>query len=188
MKRNPHLLIVANQTVILVADFGGGTVDVSVHLVMDRPQGAGLDPRIKHEWQLAEVISPAGDNCGSRAVDTHFQTFVKELFERAGAPREYVAFAESREMSKLLSSWEESKENFQFNDCDFVELNFCDVISAIQPANPEIRSADLLARFWNESPRMEPWRNLRAAGDHSDRTDSNRAEDLSRERFKPREC
>ena len=164
--RHRDLRLVANQTVALVADLGGGTADVTVHEVLDRPVGKGLDSRTTHAWQLAEVVSPAGDTCGSKAVDAALEGLVCAVFERCGAGGAHAAFAASREMARLLAEWEDRKVSLTFarGDDESVELNFCNVASAIQRARPDVAGARGVVERWNAGPGIEPWRKLETEG------------------------
>jgi hypothetical protein len=163
--RNPPR-IVDQKTTIMMYDIGGGTADVSIHIVCDRPKGTGLDARRVHTWQLSEILSPAGESCGSTAVDEIFKIFVKDLFQKCtGGPQAHADFARSREMSALMDQFEQVKEGFTGNEDDYyTDINFCDAISAIRKANPSLADAQRVAERWNASCAPEDSRRLRAAG------------------------
>jgi hypothetical protein len=159
--RNHHQ-IVPQESTIMVLDLGGGTGDTSIHIVCDRPHGAGPDARASHTWQLSEILSPAGGKCGPKAVDAAFAGFVAELFRHcAGDSRAHAELVRTRGAAALMDEFEQAKPTLTGEEDDCVtDVNLCDAISAMRRADPALADAQCVAGRWNAG--REDARRLRA--------------------------
>jgi hypothetical protein len=76
----------------MMLDCGGGTVDITMHLVTEkRPQ-----------MQLDEIRRPSGGPWGSTFVDSEFEAFVKDLV----GPLNFGNFKPSSQWVELMRVWE----------------------------------------------------------------------------------
>jgi hypothetical protein len=76
----------------MVLDCGGGTVDITMHLVVEK----------KPQMQLDEICRPSGGPWGSTFVDAAFEAFVKDL---VGA-HNFGNFKPSSQWVELMRVWE----------------------------------------------------------------------------------
>jgi hypothetical protein len=76
----------------MVLDCGGGTVDITMHLVAEK----------KPQMQLDEIRRPSGGPWGSTFVDAEFEAFVKDM---VGA-HNFGNFKPSSQWVELMRVWE----------------------------------------------------------------------------------
>ncbi|XP_024391964.1 uncharacterized protein [Physcomitrium patens] len=84
---------------ILVADIGGGTVDI----VVQKLKGIGRD------YKVEELTESSGGLCGGTIVDDYFLRFVSK---RIGCPEEFLRLDAQNCRSRFLKDWEEIKRGF----------------------------------------------------------------------------
>ncbi|KAI8624521.1 hypothetical protein F5Y19DRAFT_453982 [Xylariaceae sp. FL1651] len=86
-------------TVVMVCDCGGGTVDITVHLVKE------IFPVVK----LDEVVPSQGAKCGAAYIDRLFDDFMKRKF---GSAYENVELEERSPNSTFKRDFEHNKHRF----------------------------------------------------------------------------
>ncbi|GMH40995.1 hypothetical protein BSKO_08905 [Bryopsis sp. KO-2023] len=89
---------------VLIADCGGGTVDITAHKVTS-----------SNPLKLSELLPPDGGNLGSTQVDKIFFDFFEELI---GEKRYEELQRKPGAMLALTKEWEEKKKNFEFDESD----------------------------------------------------------------------
>ena len=82
----------------MVLDCGGGTVDITMHLVVEK------EPHI----QLDEICRPSGGPWGSTFVDAEFEGFVRDLMGAAS----FGSLKPSSQWVELMRVWEGVKLGF----------------------------------------------------------------------------
>lgn len=102
----------------LVIDCGGGTIDITGHVV------STMKP-----FTVTEIITPDGGHLGSTLIDKRFFDFIKKFL---GEER-YAELSESEEFEiiELEKIWEESKLAFSFdrNVDDTIRINLSCILS-----------------------------------------------------------
>lgn len=95
---------------ILVADVGGGTVDIVVQELLESGD---------HAYKVKELTESSGGLCGGTFVD---QNFMKFLSQKIGCLDEFVCKEDPTYETRLLKDWEEMKCAFgheMIHDTDF---------------------------------------------------------------------
>lgn len=123
---------------VLVADCGGGTLDITAHKVMS-----------SNPLRLNELLPPEGGHLGSTVVDEHFLNFFKEL---VGEKRFEALHKQPGSILAITKEWEEKKKGYDFEEEDDwamlrvgdalmslgITQEFVDLVNAWNRAHPDL--------------------------------------------------
>ncbi|KAJ1562127.1 hypothetical protein HK096_001757, partial [Nowakowskiella sp. JEL0078] len=107
---NDHISLKTGET-FLVADCGGGTIDVTVHQLTDRESST-----------VKEASSVSGGDWGSTAIDRLFFTFIKKL---VGDSKFRTLLTKTNELLTLRDDWEKRKLAFNGEEETSIKLPRC---------------------------------------------------------------
>ena len=108
----------------MVLDCGGGTVDITMHRVLER----------RPQMQLEELAAPSGGPFGSTFVDREFEKLMQDLV----GDEAFARFKPSAEWVQLMRAWEGLKLSFDSSEDGSLETHKLINVSPILDVRPRV--------------------------------------------------